>query len=56
MGETLARSNLFIVTSALLQKFTFSVVPGEKKPSMYDFVDGVTAGPKPFNVLITTRT
>lgn len=56
MGETLARSNLFIMTSALLQRFTFSVVPGEQRPSTLDFVDGVTAGIKPFKVLISTRT
>ncbi|KAK2577857.1 hypothetical protein KPH14_001120 [Odynerus spinipes] len=56
MGETLARSNLFVVTSTLLQKFTFSVVPGEQKPSTRDFVDGVTTGPKPFRVLVTLRT
>ncbi|XP_043672018.1 probable cytochrome P450 303a1 [Vespula pensylvanica] len=56
MGETLARSNLFIVITTLLQKFTFSVVPGEQKPSTLDFHDGVTAAPKPFKVLVTAKT
>ncbi|KAL2728797.1 putative cytochrome P450 303a1 [Vespula squamosa] len=56
MGETLARSNLFIVITTLLQKFTFSVVPGKPKPSTSDFLDGVTAGPKPFKVLVTAKT
>lgn len=56
MGETLARSNLFIVITALLQKFMFSVVPGEQKPSTLDIVDGVTTGLKPFRVLVTART
>ncbi|XP_047356102.1 probable cytochrome P450 303a1 [Vespa velutina] len=56
MGESLARSNLFIVITALLQRFTFSIVPGEKKPSTLDFLDGVTAGPKPYKVLVTART
>nr|XP_033330964.1 probable cytochrome P450 303a1 [Megalopta genalis]XP_033330973.1 probable cytochrome P450 303a1 [Megalopta genalis]XP_033330978.1 probable cytochrome P450 303a1 [Megalopta genalis] len=56
MGENLARSNLFIITTALLQEFTFSTVPGEKKPSTKDFVDGVTSGPKPYRVLISLRT
>ncbi|XP_078041055.1 putative cytochrome P450 303a1 [Augochlora pura] len=56
MGENLARSNLFIITTALLQEFTFSTVPEEKKPSTKDFVDGVTSGPKPYRVLISLRT
>lgn len=56
MGETLARSNLFIVIACLLQRFTFSVVPGEQKPSTLDIVDGATASLKPFKVLVTPRT
>ncbi|XP_012153072.2 putative cytochrome P450 303a1 [Megachile rotundata] len=56
MGENLARSNIFIITTALLQAFTFSVVPGEEKPSSTDFIDGVTGGPKPFNALVSLRT
>ncbi|XP_076169836.1 putative cytochrome P450 303a1 [Ptiloglossa arizonensis] len=56
MGENLAKSNIFIITTALLQAFTFSTVVGEKKPSSQDFVDGVTAGPKPFRVLVSLRT
>ncbi|XP_017755180.1 PREDICTED: methyl farnesoate epoxidase [Eufriesea mexicana] len=56
MGENLAKSNIFIIVTALLQAFTFSVVPGEKKPSVQDFVDGVTAGPKPFRVMVSLRT
>lgn len=53
MGETLARSNLFIITAALLQAFTFSPVPG--KELKLEFVDGVTAGPKPYQVLVSRR-
>nr|XP_012153072.1 PREDICTED: probable cytochrome P450 303a1 [Megachile rotundata] len=56
MGENLARSNIFIITTALLQAFTFSIVPGEEKPSSTDFIDGVTGGPKPFNALVSLRT
>ncbi|KAI4502050.1 hypothetical protein M0802_002732 [Mischocyttarus mexicanus] len=56
MGETLARSNLFIVIVSLLQRFTFSVIPGEQKPSALNIVDGATAGLKPFKVLVTSRT
>nr|XP_034177863.1 probable cytochrome P450 303a1 [Osmia lignaria]XP_034177871.1 probable cytochrome P450 303a1 [Osmia lignaria] len=56
MGENLARSNIFIITTTLLQAFTFSPVPGEEKPSSQDFVDGVTGGPKPFRALVSLRT
>ncbi|KAL6256516.1 hypothetical protein P5V15_012629 [Pogonomyrmex californicus] len=56
MGETLARSNIFIITATLLQAFTFSVVPGESRPSTQEFVDGATAGPKPYRALVTLRT
>ncbi|XP_015602519.1 probable cytochrome P450 303a1 [Cephus cinctus] len=54
MGEGLAKSNIFVITTTLLQTFRFSVVPGDKKPST-EIVDGVTAGPKPFRVLVTPR-
>lgn len=55
MGEVLARSNIFIITATLLQAFNFSVVPGEARPSSQDFVDGVTAGPKPYKALVSLR-
>ncbi|XP_018400444.1 PREDICTED: probable cytochrome P450 303a1 [Cyphomyrmex costatus] len=55
MGETLARSNIFIITATLLQTFNFSVVPGEPRPTTQDFVDGVTAGPKPYRALVSLR-
>lgn len=56
MGENLAKSNIFVIVAALLQAFTFSVVPGEKKPSVQDFDDGVTPSPKPFRVMVSLRT
>lgn len=56
MGEILARSNIFVITATLLQTFSFSVVPGEPRPSTQDFVDGVTAGPKPYRALVSLRT
>ncbi|XP_020291003.1 probable cytochrome P450 303a1 isoform X2 [Pseudomyrmex gracilis] len=55
MGDTLARSNIFVITAALLQTFNFSVVPGEPQPSVQDFMDGVTASPKPYKALISLR-
>ncbi|XP_066586057.1 probable cytochrome P450 303a1 [Prorops nasuta] len=56
MGEVLAKSNVFLMIAAMLQSFNFACVPGEKKPSKSDFVDGVTAGPKPFKALVSLRT
>ncbi|KAL6425593.1 hypothetical protein ACFW04_009618 [Cataglyphis niger] len=56
MGEILARSNIFIITATLLQAFSFSVIPGEPRPSTQDFVDGVTSTPKPYRALVSLRT
>lgn len=54
MGETLARANIFILTSSLLQHFNLRLVPGDPAPST-DGIDGVTPGPCPFRALITLR-
>ncbi|XP_076679748.1 putative cytochrome P450 303a1 isoform X2 [Andrena cerasifolii] len=56
MGENLARSNLFIIVTSLLQMFTFSMVPGEKPPTPLEFTDGVTASVKPFKAVVSLRT
>ena len=48
-GETLARAEIFLYLTTLLQKMTFSVDPSsEEKPQVTDFVSGITAIPKPF--------
>nr|WBY51147.1 cytochrome P-450 [Holotrichia parallela] len=54
MGETLAKANLFLFISALLQNFTFSVPPGCSPPSVV-CNPGVTPGPKPFKALFKLR-
>ncbi|XP_023247202.1 probable cytochrome P450 303a1 [Copidosoma floridanum] len=54
MGEVLAKSNIFMITAALLQNFTFSPVPGEEPPKN-EYIDGVTASPKPYRVFMTKR-
>lgn len=54
MGETLAKANLFLFISALLQNFTFSVPPGRDPPSL-NFNPGITPGPKPFKALFRLR-
>lgn len=54
MGETLAKANIFLLATSMLQKFRFSVPPG-LPPPVTDVVDGVTPAPKPYNALITLR-
>ncbi|KAJ9580644.1 hypothetical protein L9F63_024179 [Diploptera punctata] len=54
MGETLAKSNVFLFTASLLQNFNFSIPPGTSPPST-DAIDGVTPSPKPFKALVTLR-
>ncbi|KAJ3662579.1 hypothetical protein Zmor_006920 [Zophobas morio] len=53
LGETLARANVFLFTSALLQHFNFSIPPG--CPPTTECIDGVTPGPLPFQALVTLR-
>jgi hypothetical protein len=54
MGETLAKSNVFLFTASLLQSFNFSIPPGSLPPTT-DAIDGVTPSPKPFQALVTPR-
>lgn len=54
MGEGLARMELFIIFTSLLQKFTFSCVEGEPKPDLTPIV-AFTAYPKQYNVRVTHR-
>nr|CAD7198873.1 unnamed protein product [Timema douglasi] len=55
MGETLAKSNVFLFMAALLQNFTFSIPVGAMPPST-EAVDGVTPSPRPFQALVLPRT
>ncbi|PNF37031.1 putative cytochrome P450 303a1 [Cryptotermes secundus] len=54
MGETLAKSNVFLFTASLLQNFNFSIPPSSLPPTT-EAVDGVTPSPKPFHALVTPR-
>lgn len=54
MGETLAKANIFLFITSMLQKFTFTIPPGDPRPST-DIVDGVTPAPKPFSALVSIR-
>lgn len=53
LGEHLARMELFLFFTALLQRFTFSPVPGEM-PSM-EGVMGFTYSPQTFKMLAVPR-
>lgn len=54
MGETLAKSNVFLFTASLLQNFEFKVPPGEEKPSTLG-IDGVTPSTGKYRALVTLR-
>nr|CAH7748876.1 unnamed protein product [Callosobruchus chinensis] len=52
IGEALARGNLFLFVTVLLQRFNFSVLPNAGPPST-DWEDGLTPRPKPFQVVVS---
>ncbi|BET00075.1 cytochrome P450 [Nesidiocoris tenuis] len=54
MGQTLARSNIFLFTASLLQNFDLVVPPGTTPPHTRG-VDGVTPSPGPYYALVTNR-
>jgi len=54
MGQTLARSNIFLFSACLLQNFDFSVPDGQEPPSTLG-VDGVTPSPGEFNAYVSLR-
>lgn len=54
MGETLAKSNVFLFITSMLQRFTFTTPPGEQRPTT-EVLDGVTPAPTPFNALVSLR-
>lgn len=54
MGELMARANLFLFTTTLLQQFNFLVPPGHPIPSDIP-VDGATASVQQYTALIVER-
>ncbi|CAH0402111.1 unnamed protein product [Chilo suppressalis] len=54
MGDVLAKCNIFIFTTTMLQKFSFLPAPGEPLPSL-DHVDGATPAAAPFKALVVPR-
>ncbi|CAH0545699.1 unnamed protein product [Brassicogethes aeneus] len=53
MGETMARANVFLFLTTMIQNFEFSVVP-DSPPDM-KMVDGVTPGMKHFKARVVPR-
>ncbi len=51
-GETLARAEIFLYLTGLLQKLRFSIVDPGSPPSPENYVSGTTASPTPFEVRV----
>ena len=52
LGEPLARAELFLLFTSLLQKFTFSTIPNQPMPSD-EAVFGGTSTPKKYKMRVT---
>ena len=54
IGETLARQEMFIMISGLLQQFTFTKASPD---DVLDFegIQGITLQPKPYQLIATAR-
>ncbi|XP_050756561.1 cytochrome P450 2J4-like [Gymnogyps californianus] len=53
LGEVLARSELFLIFTALLQKFTFQAPPGTTLSIQFKL--GITIAPQPYKISATPR-
>ena len=54
MGETLARTELFIMFTKLFQTFKFEASPDHPKPTL-EPIPGVILPPKPYYAVATER-
>ncbi|KAL1130992.1 hypothetical protein AAG570_012233, partial [Ranatra chinensis] len=54
MGETLARSSMYLFITTLMSNFTISPVPGAKLPPL-EGCDGAAVSPRPFECMLTPR-
>ena len=55
LGESLAKMELYLFMSAILQKFTLSSVPGEELKLEIDRNNMVMNSIKPYKVILTPR-
>ncbi|KAJ0176310.1 hypothetical protein K1T71_008484 [Dendrolimus kikuchii] len=54
LGDGLAKCNIFVFTTTMLQQFSFLPAPGEPLPSL-EHVDGATPSAAPFKTLVLPR-
>ena len=54
-GESLARTELFLLSATMLQKFKFETSPGCSPPDLKDGLYGLTYASKPFTVIAKQR-
>ena len=54
LGESLARMELFLILAALLQRFSFAVLPGQSPPPLSPQV-GITMTAKPYQLRVQKR-
>ena len=55
LGESLARQELFLIFTRMLQKFQIVPVDGEKLPNSKDASRGIIHSPPKFNVRLIPR-
>ena len=55
MGESLARNELFIFSTLILQNFKIGLAVGHERPDPEKWVSGITRVPLPFHVNISLR-
>ena len=55
LGESLARNELFLFTSTVLQHFVICLDPNSPKPSMEQHVGGTVCGPMPHQLIFKKR-
>ena len=54
LGESLARSELFLFLASIIQRFTFRMVDPNNPPSL-EGKQGITFSPRMFDVIIDSR-
>ena len=55
MGENLAKAELWLFLTAILQKFTIRLPNSHPVPNPEDDIAGLTRSPQPFHVYIESR-